>query len=70
LAQGPNQGKGEDVLLLVGPAAALAMSRGPEFGRPRTAESIAASSPALAHGASARVKTYPPVLAKNDPGNL
>ncbi len=57
LAQGPNQGKGEDVLLLVGPAAAApapaAAGRGPgrgAFGGPRTAESVAASNPALAHG--------------------
>jgi hypothetical protein len=63
LAQGPNQGKGEDVLLLVGPAApALAattppaetpVGRGPGrggYGAPRTAESIAAGNQALAHG--------------------
>ncbi len=71
LAQGANQGRNEDVLLVVGPAAADA-SRGPgpgpgsapagpgnpaganaprmrAFG-PRTAEQIAESNPAIAHG--------------------
>jgi hypothetical protein len=63
LAQGPNQGKGEDVLLMVGPAAPAPAAtappaetpagRGPGrggFGAPRTAESIAAGNQALAHG--------------------
>jgi hypothetical protein len=56
LPQGPNQGKGEDVLLLVGPAApATAANAAPPagrggFGAPRTAETIAASNQALAHG--------------------
>ncbi len=46
LPQGANQGKGQDVLLVTGPAAAPS----PGFGGPRSAESIAASNPALAHG--------------------
>jgi hypothetical protein len=62
LANGPNQGRGEDVLLLVGPAptpaadaaappAAKGPARGPGPGRgARTPDSIAASNPALAHG--------------------
>jgi hypothetical protein len=55
LAQGPNQGKGEDVLLLVGPGPAADQRTGPPagrgaFGRPRTAETMAAGNPALAHG--------------------
>ncbi len=44
LAQGPNQGRGEDVLLLVGPgpdAPASAKGRGPGFGAAPTAESLA-----------------------------
>lgn len=45
LPQGPNQGRGEDVLLIVGPAApgvaSTARSRGPASGPPPTAESIA-----------------------------
>ncbi|HWB82590.1 MAG TPA: alpha/beta hydrolase family protein [Bryobacteraceae bacterium] len=63
LPQGPTQGRGLDVLLVVGskPPADLApparppagraggRGRGP-FGGPRTAESIADSNPALAHG--------------------
>jgi hypothetical protein len=43
--QGPNQGRGEDVLLLVGPGtaapAATGKGRGPGFGPPPTAESMA-----------------------------
>lgn len=63
LAQGPNQGKNEDVLLLVGPGPQPAgagagragrgvVPSGPSSGPggPRTAETIAASSPVLAHG--------------------
>jgi hypothetical protein len=65
LPQGPNQGKGEDVLLMVGPATpapvtspppAQSVGRGPGrggfggFGGPRTAESVAAGNQALAHG--------------------
>lgn len=63
LPQGPNQGKGEDVLLMVGPATPAPVTstppaqpttgRGPgrgAFGAPRTAESIAAGNQALAHG--------------------
>jgi hypothetical protein len=60
LPPGPNQGKGEDVLLMVGPAApapvtsappaAAPAGRGPAGGGPRTAESIAAGNQALAHG--------------------
>ena len=57
LAQGPTQGKGTDVLLVVGPAApapapANAPAGAPARGGrgPRTAESIAASNQALAHG--------------------
>jgi Abhydrolase family len=59
LPQGPNQGKGEDVLLMVGlPAPAPVTSTPPAqpttgrsgFGAPRTAESIAAGNQALAHG--------------------
>jgi hypothetical protein len=57
LPQGPNQGKGEDVLLMVGPEAlpaapapaATPAGRG-GFGGPRTAESVAAANQALAHG--------------------
>jgi len=58
LPQGPTQGRGLDVLLVAGPAppagsnAALktgAPDRG-GFGPPRSAESVAASNPALAHG--------------------
>lgn len=51
LPQGPNQGRGEDVLLLVGPtpAANPPAGRG-AFGGPRTAENIAAGNQALAHG--------------------
>jgi len=54
LPQGPNQGRGEDVLLLVGPAPNAgtegASKGGRGFGGPRTAEEMAASNPALAHG--------------------
>jgi hypothetical protein len=57
LPQGANQGKGEDVLLVTGPAPAPATpaagapkgGRG-GFGAPRTAEAIAASNQAIAHG--------------------
>lgn len=55
LPQGPTQGKGVDVLLVVGPAAAAAppspapAGRG-AFGAPRTPEAIASANPALAHG--------------------
>ena len=52
LAQGPNQGRNEGVLLLVGPGpqpAGAGAGRGPGRG-PRTAESVAAASPVLAHG--------------------
>jgi hypothetical protein len=52
LAQGPNQGRNEDVLLLVGPGpqpAGAGAGRGPGRG-PRTAESVATGSPVLAHG--------------------
>jgi hypothetical protein len=52
LAQGPNQGRNEDVLLLVGPGpqpAGAGAGRGPGRG-PRTAEAVAAGSPVLAHG--------------------
>jgi hypothetical protein len=52
LPQGPNQGRSEDVLLLVGPGlppAGAGAGRGPGRG-PRTAETIAAGSPVLAHG--------------------
>jgi hypothetical protein len=45
LAQGPNQGRNEDVLLLVGPGPKRVP--GPAA---RTAEAIAAGSPVLAHG--------------------
>jgi hypothetical protein len=50
LAQGANQGRNEDVLLVVGPMTDQA-GRGPmrAFG-PRTAEQIAETNPALAHG--------------------
>ncbi|MGA2269844.1 MAG: alpha/beta hydrolase family protein [Bryobacteraceae bacterium] len=56
LANGPNQGRNEDVLLLVGPgnpsttqpAGRGGVPSGP--GGPRTAETIAAGNPALAHG--------------------
>jgi hypothetical protein len=45
LPQGPNQGRGEDVLLIVGPGSApqpsAVKTRGPGFGPPPTAESIA-----------------------------
>jgi len=60
LAQGPNQGRNEDVLLLVGPGPqpnGAGAGRGPGRGGapsgpggPRTAEAIAAGSPVLAHG--------------------
>ncbi len=55
LPQGPNQGRGEDVLLLVGPgperSAEAPKAPGPGRAFPaRTAESIAAGNPALAHG--------------------
>ena len=56
LAQGPTQGRGQDVLLVVGPAAPTTEApkvppagRG-TFGAPRTAESVAAGNPAVAHG--------------------
>src|ERR1035437_9999253 len=58
LPQGPNQGRSEDVLLLVGPgpppvagagrAGRAGVPAGP--GGPRTAEAVAAGSPVLAHG--------------------
>ena len=59
---GPNQGRGQDVLLLVGPASQPAAgtargAQGPPAGRGRgpaspadAAQAIAASNPALAHG--------------------
>lgn len=56
LPQGPTQGRGVDVLLVVGPSADwnAAPTRTPVagrgFGAPRSAESIAAANPALAHG--------------------
>jgi len=59
LAQGPNQGRGEDVLLMVGAAPAAAAQAAPKAppkagkkapGGPRTAESIAAANPAIVHG--------------------
>ncbi|MGP8243947.1 MAG: alpha/beta hydrolase family protein [Bryobacteraceae bacterium] len=55
LPQGPNQGRGEDVLLLVGSGSTTNARTGPPagrgaFGRPRTAETMAAGNPALAHG--------------------
>lgn len=47
LPQGGNQGKGEDVLLLTGPAKPVAsLSSRPE----KSAEEIAATNPAIAHG--------------------
>ena len=52
LAQGPNQGRNEDVLLLVGPGPkpfGAGAGRGPGRGA-ATAEAIAAGSPVLAHG--------------------
>jgi hypothetical protein len=52
LPPGPNQGRNEDVLLLVGPGSqpsVAAARRGPGP-VPRTAETIAAGSPVLAHG--------------------
>jgi hypothetical protein len=61
LAQGVNQGKGQDVLLVTGPAVAgppkelppgaqegAAPRRG--MGAPKTAEEIASTNPAIAHG--------------------
>ena len=52
LPQGPTQGKGTDVLLVVGPPAgpALAPASGAAARPVRSAESIAAANPALAHG--------------------
>lgn len=54
LPQGPTQGRGLDVLLVVGEKTADAAPATPPAGRaglaPRTPESIAASNPALAHG--------------------
>ena len=55
LPQGPNQGRNEDVLLLVGPGPPARRSRrgtrtGAGLRGPRTAEAIAAGSPVLAHG--------------------
>ena len=52
LPQGPNQGRNEDVLLLVGPGpppSGAGAGRGPGRGA-ATAETIAAGSPVLAHG--------------------
>jgi (4-O-methyl)-D-glucuronate---lignin esterase len=51
LPQGANQGSGKDALLVVGPAAPAANGGAPpgRFG-PRTAEQIAETNPALAHG--------------------
>src|SRR5580698_1060321 len=50
LAQGANQGRNEDALLVVGPMTDLA-GRGPMRAFPqRTAEQIAETNPALAHG--------------------
>jgi hypothetical protein len=57
LAQGANQGTGEDALLVVGPKVpsqregeAAALRRPGGFGSPRTAEQIAETNQALAHG--------------------
>jgi len=54
LPQGANQGRNEDVLLVVGPVspmeAAANEQRMARFFHPRTAEQIAESNPALAHG--------------------
>jgi hypothetical protein len=59
LPQGPTQGRGLDVLLVVGPAPAANPEPGSKtgaqagrggFGGPRSAESVAAANPALAHG--------------------
>ncbi|HEV2444462.1 MAG TPA: alpha/beta hydrolase family protein [Candidatus Sulfopaludibacter sp.] len=54
LPQGPTQGRGLDVLLVVGPAPGTSPAAAPAAaggrGGPRTAESIAAGNPALAHG--------------------
>ena len=55
LPQGPTQGKGVDVLLVVGPAASGNPPPAPPggrggFGGARTPEAIAAANPALAHG--------------------
>jgi hypothetical protein len=59
LPQGPNQGRNEDVLLLVGPGPPASEAGAGRVGRagvpsgpggPRTAETIAAGSPVLAHG--------------------
>jgi hypothetical protein len=52
LGQGANQGSGKDALLVTGPAAdrpAMSATMRARFG-PKTAEQIAAASPALAHG--------------------
>ena len=48
LAQGPNQGKNEDVLLLVGPGPQPSTARAARAAP--TAEAVAAGSPVLAHG--------------------
>jgi len=59
LPQGPTQGRGLDVLLVAGPAPASGAGDNPTtptpaagrgFGGPRSAESVAANNPALAHG--------------------
>lgn len=54
LADGANQGRNQDVLLVVGPVspaeAAANEQRMRAFFRPRTAEQIAETNPALAHG--------------------
>lgn len=53
LAQGGNQGTGQDALLIVGPAAGPANGAGPARGGPggvADPEKIAAGNPALAHG--------------------
>ena len=54
LADGANQGRNQDVLLVVGPVspaeAAANAQRMRAFFRPRTAEQIAETNPAIAHG--------------------
>lgn len=50
LPPGPTQGRGSDVLLVVGPPAGTPAGSSPGRVGSRTAETMAASNPALAHG--------------------
>lgn len=50
LAQGANQGKGEDALLVIGASKVQAPARRRVLFGPHTAEEIASTNPAIAHG--------------------